>query len=66
MIWAKTYAIGCGVMGQNFDNTGYNFSLHCLYGPRGNIRGASIYRQGETGSKCPKGTILNSKSGLCV
>ena len=39
--------------------------LVCNYGPAGNIEGAPVYEQGETGSNCPKGTT-KTPLGLCA
>ena len=37
----------------------------CNYGPAGNIVGAPVYEQGDTGSNCPAGTSKTSQ-GLCA
>ena len=39
--------------------------LVCNYGPAGNIEGAPVYEQGETGSNCPTGTS-KTPLGLCA
>ena len=39
--------------------------MACNYGPGGNMRGQSIYEQGEPGSKCPTGTTKTAE-GLCA
>ena len=74
LLWAKTWRIGCGFL--YFSSDGRTFSdLVCNYGPRGNIEGEEVYKEGSACSACPANTccgddckkygIMASYDGLC-
>lgn len=68
IVWAGTYAIGCG--GIHFPETrgGDNFpacKLYvCNYGPGGNLLGSQIYESGIEAPNCPNGSSSDYQ-GLC-
>jgi len=66
IIWATSYAVGCGIRKLKDETYGFKFDIVCDYAPAANLPGAKIYIQGEPGSKCPKGTKLEKNSGLCA
>jgi hypothetical protein len=41
LVWADTYTFGCGFTGFTIPNGDYYRNYVCLYGPGGNIRGAT-------------------------
>jgi hypothetical protein len=60
VIWAETYAIGCGVSTMSKGSLLYV----CEYGPGGNVRDKTIYQAGNL--NCPSGTSKSSEfAGLC-
>nr|XP_050040928.1 scoloptoxin SSD976-like isoform X1 [Dermacentor andersoni] len=70
MIWANTLYVGCGVATYTrSDNVGgfpYQRSVVCNYGPRGNVLGLPVYKEGYTCSLCSAGTTCDQTTGLCV
>ncbi|KAJ9598966.1 hypothetical protein L9F63_010560, partial [Diploptera punctata] len=66
LIWAKTKYIGCGASFYQLreENNTYRLLLVCNYGPKGNMKGESIYIEGESCSSCPAGSIC--EDGLCT
>ena len=66
VVWADTSEIGCGfAYFHEKDKDFTNYTLVCNYAIGGNVIGGSMYIQGDTCSKCPKGTICNI-NGLCM
>ena len=68
VVWAESYAIGCGIMRYN-DTTfqpsfPYKQLYVCDYGPAGNYFGRPIYKVGDAASTCPIGT--SALDGLCA
>jgi len=64
VVWAETTDVGCGYIAK-LDGQFIKSYMACNYGPGGNMRGQSIYEQGEPGSKCPTGTTKTAE-GLCA
>jgi len=63
VIWAETYAIGCGISSYP-KSTGTALLYVCEYGPGGNYSNKPIYLTGDR--SCPSGTTNSSEfSGLC-
>lgn len=69
VVWAKTYTVGCGAIRQKSSlpyKGYYKTYFFCNYGPAGNLPGAKVYTSGQPGSLCPRGTKLETVSGLCA
>ena len=65
LIWAKTYAIGCGY--TQYRDGRFNKGLYvCNYGPAGNYINENIYLIGQPCSQCPPTTKCSTTyQGLC-
>jgi len=61
VVWADSYAIGCG---YTVCSTGWSPIYACNYGPPGNYLGQTVYQVGSPASACPVGTVPND--GLCA
>lgn len=53
MVWANTFAVGCGVVKSQS-----NYYITCTYNT-GRVLGEPVYEEGAMGSKCRKG--MNQK-----
>lgn len=64
VVWAETYAIGCGLSSYPQNDKGTFFFYVCEYGPGANVIGSPIYLKGNR--KCASGTTnSNGYSALC-
>jgi hypothetical protein len=65
LVWADSYALGCGYILHQPSGLGYNMEmLICNYGPGGNYIGSPIYSSGTYNSaNCQYGG--SSINGLC-
>jgi len=61
VVWANTYAVGCGF---TVCSTGWSPIYACNYGPPGNYINQPIYTIGSAATACPSGTSPND--GLCA
>jgi len=64
VVWAKTTHVGCAAM--QLSTTSVEVNLFCNYGPGGNMRRQPVYVEGDAGTQCPDGSVVDSKTGLCV
>ena len=63
-VWANTYKVGCGFAAyKGSDGVYYNYYV-CNYGPAGNIKGGSMYEEGDPCTKCPEENS-QCNNGLC-
>ena len=75
VVWADTYAVGCGLvnfkvrhsiscnsLSSHFFESGswYKTMIACNYAVGGNMMGSSMYKVGEGCSECPAGTACDS------
>ncbi|XP_050518613.1 venom allergen 5-like [Diabrotica virgifera virgifera] len=65
LVWAKTDNVGCAATFYK-NSTGWNFHLiACNYGPTGNYKYNSVYKQGPPVSDCGKLPVNKKYRGLC-
>jgi len=66
VVWAVTDKVGCGA--SSFKNGDWFATLYtCNYGPRGNVNGRQLYKQGPACSDCGEGESCSEEfPGLCA